>query len=95
MRTVVTLGQDLRPVLGHQHRVFELRAGATIFGANGPTVTFVAACVAGAGVDHRFNREAHAGKQSIDATLTIGKVRDGGIEMELFANAVSDVFSDD
>ena len=92
---VVTLGQDFGTVFGHHHGVFELCRRVSVFGADRPTIGFVTACITRSGIDHRFNGKAHAGEQSIDAALAVGKVGDRWIQVELFSQPVTDVFTHD
>ncbi len=87
--------QHLGPILGHQNRVLKLRGRETVLGPHGPTIAFVAPRVAAARIDHRLDGKAHAGEQSIDATLTIWEVGDRRIEVELATESVTDVLPND
>lgn len=72
--------------------MFELCRRPAVFGSDRPPVGFVATGIASSGVDHRFDRKAHAGIQSIDTALSIRKMGNRGIQVELLSESMTDVF---
>lgn len=93
--TVGTLRQDLRTGFRHQDCVLELCGESPVAGANGPIVVHVQLGESSARIDHRFDGEAHSGKQSILATLPIGVVGNVRVLVEASTEPMSHIFSND
>lgn len=93
--TVLGLGQDLGALFGHQNGMLELGRWASVAGSHRPSVGLVALRVTRTSVDHRFDGEAHAREQPVDAALSVREVRDRWIQVELFSQTMSDVFTND
>jgi len=75
--------------------MLELRRGASVLGADCPSVTLVAARVTASAVDHWLDGKAHAWIETIDTALSIREMRNRRVEVELSPQSVTDVFTYD
>jgi hypothetical protein len=75
--------------------MFELSRQSTIASAHCPVIDRIQLGETAFLVDHRFNREAQARKQSLLPTLAIRHVWDIGVLMKATPQTVADILADD
>ena len=89
LRAVLGLGHDLRSVVSDEDGVLELGGEAAVGGADSPVVAAVEFGFGRSEVQHRFDREAHAGVDDDPFGAGGGAMGDAGVLVALLADAVT------
>ena len=88
-----SLSQYFGTRFSHEDGVLELRREFHVARAHGPSIRFIQASKATAGVDHRLDGETSTRQQALLPRLAIGYVRDVGRLVEVAAQTVADIFT--